>query len=230
MNYVLEEVALNNQIVYWRMHKVASWMSMKSSEIHYCSSRIRTVLELYWNLFVFPPPPMHAFHRPSDQGKQDRKYFWRFSAILQNWTAPSSRSTCCEWRRRYITFSDTSSSENEHFPGSTSVQVLFPIGTVLGEEWQVLFFVVFLETLIGMQSTCIQFKRIFFELNFWNFLLIVVQFHHKLVWSMRKSDPGVSIVSVHGPNSDLNSRLTMQVTGYNFQYGLNLGVPLDPSF
>ena len=27
----------------------------------------------------------------------------------------------------------------------------------------------------------IQFNRIFFELNFWNFLLIVVQIHHKLV-------------------------------------------------
>ena len=30
---------------------------------------------------------------------------------------------------------------------------------------------------------------------------------------MRKSDPEVSIVSVHGQNSDLNSVLTVQVTG-----------------
>ena len=47
---------------------------------------------------------------------------------------------------------------------------------------------------------------------------------------MRNYDPGVSIVSVHGPNSDLNSIFTVQVTGCNFQYGPNLGVPLDPSF
>ena len=64
----------------------------------------------YWNLFLFPPPPaMHAFHLLSDQWEQYRKYFWRFSLILQNWTAPSSsRCTCCEWRRRYINFFDTS--------------------------------------------------------------------------------------------------------------------------
>ena len=33
-----------------------------------------------------------------------------------------------------MTFFDTSKSEKEDFLGSTSVQVLFPIGTVLGEE------------------------------------------------------------------------------------------------
>ena len=46
--------------------------------------------------------------------------------------------------------------------------------------------------------TCIQFQRIFIELNFWNFLLVVVRIHHKLIWSMRKSNPRVSIVSVRG--------------------------------
>ena len=45
---------------------------------------------------------------------------------------------------------------------------------------------------------------------------------------MRNSDPGVNIVSVHGPNSDLNSTFTMQITGCNFQYGPNFGVSLDP--
>ena len=53
----------------------------------------------------------------------------------------------------------------------------------------------------GLWSACkilrIQFERIFFDLNLWNLLLIVVQIHHKVVWSTRKSDPAVSIVSVH---------------------------------
>ena len=47
---------------------------------------------------------------------------------------------------------------------------------------------------------------------------------------MRISDPGVRIVSVQRHNSDLNSVLTMQTTGCNFQYGPNFGVPLDASF
>ena len=36
---------------------------------------------------------------------------------------------------------------------------------------------------------------------------------------MRDSDPGVRIVFVQRHNSDLNSVLTVQATGCNFQYG-----------
>ena len=45
------------------------------------------------------------------------------------------------------------------------------------------------------KSFAFSFKRMFFELIFWNICFIVVQIHHKLVSSMRNSDPGVSIVS-----------------------------------
>ena len=47
---------------------------------------------------------------------------------------------------------------------------------------------------------------------------------------MRNSDPGVSIVFVHRHNSDLNSVLTVQVSGCNFQYGSNFGVSLGSQF
>ena len=88
-----------------------------------------------WNLFLCPPPPaMLLFHFSSDQWGQYKKCFGRFPLILQYWTAPSSWCTCCPWRRRCINFIDTSKSEIEYFPGSTSVRVLFPIGTILGEE------------------------------------------------------------------------------------------------
>ena len=190
-------------------------MSMKSSEIHNCSPL---------------PAAKHAFHRSSDQCIDCGNWFWRFSLILQKWIAPSSsRCTCCEWRRRWITFFDISYSENEYFPGSTSVQVLLSMGMILGEEPAG-------SLLCGFafdrhhKIFCIQFYRIFFELIFWNFLLIVVQIHHKLIWSMRNSDPGASVVSVHRRNSDLNSVLTMQAAICNFQYGPNFGVSLDPSF
>ena len=57
------------------------------------------------------------------------------SLVLQKWTAPSSsRCTCCEWRRRWITFFETSCSEREYFPGSISIQFLLSMWTILSEE------------------------------------------------------------------------------------------------
>ena len=47
---------------------------------------------------------------------------------------------------------------------------------------------------------------------------------------MRNSDPGVSIVSVHGHDTDLNYIFAVQATGYNFQDGTNFGVSSDPTF
>ena len=46
---------------------------------------------------------------------------------------------------------------------------------------------------------------------------------------MRNSDPRVSIVIVHGRDSDLNSTFAVQAAGCNFQDGPNFGIPSDPS-
>ena len=92
----------------------------------------------YWNLLFAPPPAAkHAFHRSSDQWIDYGNCFWRFSFILQKWTAPSSsRCTCWECRRRWITFFETSYAERECFPGSISSQFLWFIcegcGDVVG--------------------------------------------------------------------------------------------------
>ena len=89
----------------------------------------------YRNLLLSPPPAKHTFHLLSDQWRECGNWLWRFSLVLQKWTAPSSsRCTCCERRRRYVTFFDTSWSEKEYFPGSMSIQILYPIGIVLVEE------------------------------------------------------------------------------------------------
>ena len=106
-------------------------MSLNSSEKHSCSWRISTVL-IY---FLLSPSSCHAFLplaiRPMSATQE---IFLKNSLILQNWTAPScSRCTCGPWRRR-INFFDISKTESEYFPGSTSVQILFSIGTVLGGE------------------------------------------------------------------------------------------------
>ena len=77
---------------------------------------------------------------------------------------------------------DMSSSESEYSPGSTSVQILFSMGIVLGEEpaGSLLsgFALAFDRHAKSFASSS---QLIFFELNFWNVLLIVVQIHHKLV-------------------------------------------------
>ena len=77
---------------------------------------------------------MLFFHLSSDQWWQYKKCFWRLSLFLQNSIAPSFSRGRFAWRRRRINFFDTSNSESEYSPGSTSVQVLFPVGTVLGED------------------------------------------------------------------------------------------------
>ena len=58
---------------------------------------------------------------------------------------------------------------------------------------------------VGLWSACkilrIEFQRIFFDLNFWNFLLNVVQIHHKLVWSMKNSDARESTYCLYSKTS-----------------------------
>ena len=151
----------------------------------------------YWNLFLFPPPPAkHAFQRLSDQWGQYKKYFWRFSLILQNWTAPSSSwCTCFPWRRRWINFFDISWSETEYFPGSTSVQVLFPIGTALGEEPTGSLLCVFaLAFNRHAKSFASNFNAYSSSWTFGISCSLLFKIHQKLVWSMRNSDPRVRIV------------------------------------
>ena len=96
---------------------------------------------------------MLFFHLSSDQWRQYGKYFWRFSLILQNWTAPSSsRCTWFPWRRRWSISSIVHNRRAniplvQHRSTFFSQQELF-----LGKSRQVLFFVVLLWPLIGMQN------------------------------------------------------------------------------
>ena len=85
------------------------------------------------------------------------------------------------------------------------------------------------------KSKYIRFQRKIFELHLRGFLLVVVvlvvvQVRDQFVQAMRNSDPGVRIVFVYRLNSNFHSIFTLQVNGCDFQYGSNLGVPLNPSF
>ena len=105
-------------------------MLLKSSEIHDYSWRISAVLVF----FLISSSSMHAFHLLSDQWMDCGNWFWRFSLILQ-WIAPSSSQCICwEWRKRNVTFFDTTYSEREYFPGSISIRFLLSVGKILGEK------------------------------------------------------------------------------------------------
>ena len=150
MTYVLEEVALNNTLS-WSEGSMRLRPEWPSRDRRYNITPEESVQQ--WYIFLFPPPPaMLFFHLSSDQWWQYKKCFWRLSLFLQNSIAPSFSRGRFAWRRRRINFFDTSNSESECSPGSTSVQVLFPVGTFLGKTRQVLVFVVLLWPLIGLRN------------------------------------------------------------------------------
>ena len=96
---------------------------------------------------------------------------------------------------------------------------------------QVLFFVVLLLPSVGMQNLVHSVVTLDLRADLQEFMCHCCSnpSQNKLIHE-RNSDPRVSIVSIQRHNSDLNSMLTVQVTGWNFQYGPNFGVPLDPPF
>ena len=135
----------------------------------------------------------------------------------------------CEWRRRWITFFETSYSERECFHGSISIQFLLSMGTILVKSHQDLFFVVLFLFVSDRptKSFALSFNAYF---SSWSRIcFVVVQIHHKPFWSTR-NDQKVTVVPIQRPNSDLHSMFTVQITGCNFRYGPNFGVPLDLSF
>ena len=61
-------------------------------------------------------------------------------------------------------------------------------------------------------------------------LLHVAQVRDQLFQVMRNYDPRVRIVFVYRSNPDFHSMFTLKVNGCDFQYGLNFGVPSNPTF
>ena len=129
----LEESTLNHYIVLqWRINKIASWMSLKSSETNHCSWSNSAVLE---SSFISSSCCQACF--PSTVRPMNR--LWELVLKIFFHSPEINRSIffsmhCCEWRRRNVTFFDTSLSEKEYFPGSMSIQFLLPMGTIFGKE------------------------------------------------------------------------------------------------
>ena len=85
------------------------------------------------------------------------------------------------------------------------------------------------------KSKYIRFQRKCFRLRLRGLLLVVVvllvdQVRDQFIQAMRNSDRRERIVFVYRFNSDFHSMFTLQVTGCDFQYGSNFGVPLNLTF
>ena len=180
----------------------------------------------YWYLFLFPPPlAMLFFHFSSEQWWQYKKCFWRLSLILQNSIAPSLSRCKLPWRRKWINFFDTSQSESEYFPGSTSVHVLFQIGVCLGEEPAGSLLCGF-----ALASDRLAKARAFdFDAQSSNCISdvscsLLFKFVTNLFkpWEILTHEWELSFFM---DNSDFHSIITLQVAGCDFQYGPNFGVP-----
>ena len=191
----------------------------------------------YWNLFLLPPPPaILLFHISSDQYWECSNLFRKSSFSLQNSIAPSSSRGNCPCRRRVFSLSATGYAWSNWAPGSISIHILSRIGTVLVDEQAevgLLGFALVFDRLANANTS--GFKRKCFRLRLRGLLLVVVvllvdQVCDQLVQSMRNSDPRVRIVFVDRFSSNCHSIFTLQVTGCDFQYGSNFGVPLNPTY
>ena len=211
--------------------KIASWMSLKSSEINNCSWIISTVLESPFYSSSCCQTCFPSFVRPMNRlwelflkiflhsPEMNRSIFFSMHLL---WMTKKIK-----YFLRYLVFGE------RIFPWFKyrSIQFLFWMGTILGEEPAG-------SLLCGFAFAFDRYAKSFalsFNANSssWSsgkdVSLLFIQIHHKLIWSMRNSDPGVSVVSAQRHNSDLNSMFTVQITDCNFQYGLNFRVSLDPA-
>ena len=226
---MMEESALNYHIVLQRrINKIASWMSLKNSEINnyswiisavlifpFCSSSycqacfpsivrsMRNSWELTLKIF-FNSPDMNrsilfSLHLLRVTKKMD--YF------LRNFVR----------RERVIPWFNINPIPCVHRNDTRWIIRRFPSLWFCFRLWSV------------CKILHIQLQRLFFRLIFRNFCVVVVRIHHKFIWSMRNSDPGVSVIFTQRPNSNLNSMFAMQATGRNFQYGSNFRFSLHPS-
>ena len=94
---------------------------------------------------------------------------------------------------------------------------------------QVLFFVVSLLPLIGMQNPSLSVVTFVLQSDLQEFLCLCCSNRSQIYLIQRNSDPGLSVVFIQRPNSNFNSVFTIQATGRNFQHGSNFCVSLDPS-
>ena len=188
---------------------------LKSSEVkNFLFWWINTMLNLFQVsssfLYVF------FFHFSSDQRGQYGKRFWRLSLMLHNSIALSLSRNSLPWQKmnqflQHFIIGDWMFSWFNIGPKSFSKRKSSCGWT--GRNSSLWF-------CSGLWSACkitrIQFERIFFELHFWGFLLVVVQIRDQLVEAMRNSYP-------RAPKFTFKQQIATSNTGPFWVF------PLDPS-
>ena len=200
---------------------VASWMTLKSSEVkNFLSWRVSTILKSFHvasashlslpyiirpTLRVLKFVPTIIFQSP-----EFRSRHLLLEVVVHN---EKSMQSYCHWIEFLVHFQSISFTNRYSFCRWASS----------GRSSRFCF---------GLWSAC---KSKHFRIRCGGFLLIVVvllvdQICDQLVQSMRNSDPRVRIVFVYRFNSNFHSIFTLQITGCDFQHGSNFGVPLNPTF
>ena len=215
---MMEESALNYHVVLqWRIIKVTSWMSLKSSEINNYSWNISAVLISPFSSSSCCQACFPTIVRPIKYlWKLTLKIFLFFSRIellrlllvvlfesVEEDGLLSSKSRTQKRERRISWFN------------------IIPLSFIQRNDarWIInrltsLWFCFCLWS--GCNNLHLQLWRLFFRQIFRTFCVIVVWMNHKFIWSMRNSDPGLSVVFTQRPNSDFNSVFTIQATGRDF--------------
>ena len=165
----------------------------------------------YWYLHFAPPPPAakHASHRLSDQQRVWANWLRICCFILQKWN-------------RSILFSLFLLTKKmdyflRNFVRRERVTLWFNINPIPcvhrnDARWFInkftsLWFCFFLWSACTILP--IQLYRLFFRLIFRNFCVVPLRIHRKIIWSMRNSNPRVSVVFTQRQNSNHDSVLTM---------------------
>ena len=208
---VWEEFARNRNIVLqWRINKIASWMSLKSSEINNCSWIISTVLKSPFCSSSCCQTCLPSIIRP-----MNRLWEWILKIFFHSPEMQPLRllldALALNDEEDKLLSSIPSCSVREYFTGSISIQFLLFMEQFLMKSQQVLFFVVLLLPLIGMQNPLHSVLTHILRADLREFLFRCCSNPSQFIWSMRNYDPGVSIVSTRRHNSDLNSMFTVQV-------------------
>ena len=168
-------------------------MALKSSEIHNCSWRISTVLESPFcsssccqTCFPSTVRPMNRF---VGMDSEDFHLFSRNEPLhllldVLSVSDEEDESLSSKPRTRRENVSRVQYRSNSFFPWER----------FLVKSRQVLFFVVLLLPLIGIQNLLHPIVTHILRAVLQEFLCRCCSVHHKLIWSMRNSDPRASIV------------------------------------
>ena len=200
---MLEESALNYHVVLqWRIKKVASWMSLKSSEINNYSWNISAVL-------ISPFCSSSCSHACFPTIIRPTLRLWKMILKIVLNSPELNRSVffslyCFRVSKKMDYFLRNLVRRERRISWFN----INPLSFIHRNDvrWIINRFSP-LRFCFCLSSGCknLQLWRLFFRQIFRTFCVVVVWINHKFIWSMRNSDPRMRIVLTQRPDSNFNS-------------------------